>query len=152
MSTVGHKQPFTCVVARTFKRRLRSVTGRPIVKDERSVFGHCRHSRPVKYVGREWPLSRKSNAPSVSENWRVELLLRLSDSVARRYRVHSTGPVSRNGLCQSIQSYESLWCAQAQFLGGLGLITSTTWFDAKSTSLRSFFLVRCLIFWKFVWS
>jgi hypothetical protein len=31
----GHKPPFTCGVARTFKGRLHPVTGRPIVKDER---------------------------------------------------------------------------------------------------------------------
>ena len=49
------------------------------------------HWRPVKYFGREWPLSRKSNAPSVSENCQVELVLRLSDSVAQRYRVRSAG-------------------------------------------------------------
>jgi hypothetical protein len=36
----GHQQPFTCVVTRTFKRRLHSVTGHPIVKDDRSNFGH----------------------------------------------------------------------------------------------------------------
>jgi hypothetical protein len=35
----GHQQLFTGVVARTFKRRLHSVTDHPIVRDYRSVFG-----------------------------------------------------------------------------------------------------------------
>jgi hypothetical protein len=38
----GHEPPFKCGVARTFKGRLHPVTGHPIVKDERSVVGHCR--------------------------------------------------------------------------------------------------------------
>jgi hypothetical protein len=40
---LGHEPPFKCGVARTFKGRLHPVTGHPIVKDERSVVGHCRH-------------------------------------------------------------------------------------------------------------
>ena len=39
----GHKQPLTCVIARTFERRFHSVNGHPIVKDERLVIGRSRH-------------------------------------------------------------------------------------------------------------
>jgi hypothetical protein len=148
----GQEESFVVAAIWTLVRPLRSVNGPSTTDDVHPVIGHSRHPRPGKYFGREWPLSRKSNVPWVSENCRVELLLRLSDSVAPPYRVHSAGPIAGNGQCQSIQSYESLWCAHAQILGRVGSITSTTWFDAESTSLRSFLLLRRSIFWKFVWS
>jgi len=43
LSAVGHKPPLTYVVGRTFRGRLRPVTGHSIVKDERSFIGHCGH-------------------------------------------------------------------------------------------------------------
>ncbi len=42
---IGHNPPFTCVGGRTFRCRLCPVTGRPIVKDERSFIGQSGHSR-----------------------------------------------------------------------------------------------------------
>ena len=43
-SAFGQKQPFTCVVDRTFTRRLLSVTSHPIVKVQRSFIDDCRRS------------------------------------------------------------------------------------------------------------
>jgi hypothetical protein len=63
MMTSCHNPPFTWVVGRTFRRQLCSLTGHRIVKDECPFIGHCGHSRSIKFVGRKWPLSRKSNAP-----------------------------------------------------------------------------------------
>jgi hypothetical protein len=101
----------------TLVRPLCSLNGPSATDDVHPVIGHSHHPRPDKYFGREWPLSRKTNVPWVSEKCRVELLLRLGDSVAPPYRVHSAGPIAGNGPCQSIQSYESLWYAHAQILG-----------------------------------
>jgi hypothetical protein len=38
-AAAGHELPFTCGVARTFKRPFCLVTGHPIVKDNRSFIG-----------------------------------------------------------------------------------------------------------------
>lgn len=43
-SLAGHEPPFTCIADRTFRRRLRTVSGQPIVSDERSHFGLTRRS------------------------------------------------------------------------------------------------------------
>jgi hypothetical protein len=48
----GHKPPFTCVVGRTFRRRLRPVTGHPIVKDERSFSA-------IADIGESWVLRQQ---------------------------------------------------------------------------------------------
>src|ERR1700744_6081718 len=56
----GHEPPFKCGVARTFKGRLHPVTGHPIVKDERSVVGHCRLLFVEGYV-RSLPLTNRAS-------------------------------------------------------------------------------------------
>ncbi|TDN67324.1 hypothetical protein B0G77_0583 [Paraburkholderia sp. BL10I2N1] len=44
-AAIGHKATFTCAIGRTFTRRLRSVTGHPIIKCECSFIGHTCRSR-----------------------------------------------------------------------------------------------------------
>ena len=62
-----------------------------------------------------------------ADTCRKELSGRLTSAIAgAACRVQSAGVATGNGLCQSIQSYESLWCAHAQFLAEMGLIASTT--------------------------
>jgi hypothetical protein len=53
----GHKPPFTCVVGQTFKRRLRPVTGHPIVRDERSFIGLSRHWDGLGSTSAMWQIA-----------------------------------------------------------------------------------------------
>jgi hypothetical protein len=48
----GNKPLFTCLVRRTFMRRLRPATSRPIVKDERSFIGRSGHRRRIASYAR----------------------------------------------------------------------------------------------------
>ncbi|MGF6754078.1 hypothetical protein [Paraburkholderia sp. GAS42] len=89
LSGNGQEESFVVAAIWTLVRPLRSVNGPSTTDDVHPVIGHSHHPQPGKYFGREWPLSRKSNVPWVSENCRVEQLLPLSDSVAPPYRVHT---------------------------------------------------------------